>query len=217
MTVRSAPADWVGILHLCIRCRLQVLHIDIQSADRTVTATSFSAKSVARAQPLRLFRSLAAPARLRSRPLPTVAAVGFQSSFAVHHCSASVPGPEFPAPTAAIWVDMAKLVTGGEVSASVTPFCIVAALIGASLSEGALHRPRAALSVQMYALSALVVCSDIGRRKVKNPRRPHTTRTVDHIAHLLRWAALGRVRLRSSPRSTQSGFLHLLPWRWACM
>ena len=216
MTVRSAPADWVGILHLCIRCRLQVLHIDIQSVDRTVTATSFSAKSVARAQPLRLFRSPAAPARLRSRPLPTVAAVGFQSSFAVHHCSASVPGPEFPAPTAAIWVDMAKLVTGGEVSASVTPFCIVAALIGASLSEGALHRVRAALSVQIYALSALVVCSDIGRRKVK-ARGGHTPQERSITSRLLRWAALGRVRLRSSPRSTQSGFLRLSPWRWACM
>jgi hypothetical protein len=55
------------------------------------------------------------------------------------HRSAAVPGPEFPAPTAAIWVDMAKLVTGGEVSPTVTPFCIVAALIGASLSERALR------------------------------------------------------------------------------
>ena len=47
MTVRSALADWVDLLYLCIRCRLQVLHIDIQSADRTATATSFSARSVA--------------------------------------------------------------------------------------------------------------------------------------------------------------------------
>jgi len=39
----------------------------------------------------------------------------------------AVPGPQFPAPTAEIWIDMAKLVNGGAIATNVIPFCLVAA------------------------------------------------------------------------------------------
>ena len=44
-----------------------------------------------------------------------------------------VPGPEFPAPTAMIWLDMAALVNGGRLAPHILPFCVVAALCAAVL------------------------------------------------------------------------------------
>lgn len=44
-----------------------------------------------------------------------------------------VPGPQFPAPTASIWLDMAELVNGGHLPPHVMPFCIGGAVLGAAL------------------------------------------------------------------------------------
>ena len=44
-----------------------------------------------------------------------------------------VPGPQFPAPTAMIWLDMAALVNGGRLAPHILPFCAVAALCAALL------------------------------------------------------------------------------------
>jgi hypothetical protein len=44
-----------------------------------------------------------------------------------------VPSAHFPAPTAAIWLDMAALVNGGSLPEHVLPFCAVAAAVAAAL------------------------------------------------------------------------------------
>ncbi|KXS20618.1 OPT superfamily oligopeptide transporter [Gonapodya prolifera JEL478] len=44
-----------------------------------------------------------------------------------------VPGPELGAPTAAIWLDMARIVNGGRLPESVLPWCIGAGVVGALL------------------------------------------------------------------------------------
>eukprot|EP00879_Flechtneria_rotunda_P016698 GHRR01017474.1.p3 GENE.GHRR01017474.1~~GHRR01017474.1.p3 ORF type:complete len:261 (+),score=98.10 GHRR01017474.1:3219-4001(+) len=53
-----------------------------------------------------------------------------------------VPGPILPAPTAQIWLDMAKLVNGGQLPDHVAPFCAGAAAIAAALPilQHVLHR-----------------------------------------------------------------------------
>ena len=54
-----------------------------------------------------------------------------------------VPGPHFPAPTAAIWLDMAALVNGGSLPPHVLPFCGAAALCAAALPACAFLLQRA--------------------------------------------------------------------------
>ncbi len=44
-----------------------------------------------------------------------------------------VPGPEFAVPSAAIWLDMARLVNGGALPPHVGPFCLGAGVIAAVL------------------------------------------------------------------------------------
>ncbi|KAJ3339855.1 hypothetical protein HDU93_007740 [Gonapodya sp. JEL0774] len=44
-----------------------------------------------------------------------------------------VPGPELGAPTAAIWLDMARIVNGGKLPESVVPWCIIGGVFGAFL------------------------------------------------------------------------------------
>lgn len=44
-----------------------------------------------------------------------------------------VPGPEFAVPSAAIWLDMARLVNGGALPPHVGPFCLGAAVVAAAL------------------------------------------------------------------------------------
>ena len=44
-----------------------------------------------------------------------------------------VPSAHFPAPTAAIWLDMAALVNGGRLPEHVLPSCAAAAAVAAAL------------------------------------------------------------------------------------
>ncbi|KAK9866588.1 hypothetical protein WJX84_002121 [Apatococcus fuscideae] len=48
-----------------------------------------------------------------------------------------VPGPELPAPTAGIWLDMAELVNNGHLPPHVVPYCLVGAVLAALLPIGA--------------------------------------------------------------------------------
>ena len=76
-----------------------------------------------------------------------------------------VPGPEFPAPTAMIWLDMAALVNGGRMAPHIVPFCAVAAVCAAALPalafmlqrmsqpvEGGAPHKRAELAAQIQHL-----------------------------------------------------------------
>eukprot|EP00884_Botryococcus_braunii_P006444 jgi/Botrbrau1/15800/Bobra.4_1s0150.2 len=64
------------------------------------------------------------------------------AAYSLYTHAYEVPGPEFPAPTASIWLDMAQLVNGGELPKHVLPYCaggaVAAALIplAAMLLEG---------------------------------------------------------------------------------
>lgn len=59
-----------------------------------------------------------------------------------------VPGPVLPAPTAQIWLDMAKLVNGGRLPEKVGPFCAVAAAAAAALPLVQLVLGRAAAAAR---------------------------------------------------------------------
>ncbi len=53
-----------------------------------------------------------------------------------------VPSAHFPAPTAAIWLDMAALVNGGRLPEHVLPSCAAAAAVAAALPFIALYLQR---------------------------------------------------------------------------
>lgn len=53
------------------------------------------------------------------------------AAYTLYTSAFTVPGPDFPAPTAAIWLDMAELVNGGHLPPHVVPFAGGAALIAA--------------------------------------------------------------------------------------
>jgi len=56
------------------------------------------------------------------------------AAYQLYTSTYQIPGPQFPAPTAEIWLDMAKLVSGGQpLPPQVAPFCIGAAVMGAAL------------------------------------------------------------------------------------
>ncbi|PRP76763.1 hypothetical protein PROFUN_14888 [Planoprotostelium fungivorum] len=44
-----------------------------------------------------------------------------------------IPGPEFPVPTAGIWLDMARVLNGGHLATNVLPFCVVFGVLGGIL------------------------------------------------------------------------------------
>ncbi|KAK9800344.1 hypothetical protein WJX73_006522 [Symbiochloris irregularis] len=48
------------------------------------------------------------------------------AAYALYTAAWEVPGPELPAPTAMIWLDMASLVNGGKLPKHVVPFCVMA-------------------------------------------------------------------------------------------
>lgn len=54
-------------------------------------------------------------------------------AYALYTSAFHIPGPEFPAPTAEIWLDMAELVNGGQLPSHVLPFCIASAALAAML------------------------------------------------------------------------------------
>ncbi|KAF8059133.1 oligopeptide transporter [Scenedesmus sp. PABB004] len=54
-------------------------------------------------------------------------------AFKLYTSAWEVPGPVLPAPTAAIWLDMARLVNGGKLPERVAPFCVGAAALAAAL------------------------------------------------------------------------------------
>ena len=53
-----------------------------------------------------------------------------------------MPSAHFPAPTAAIWLDMAALVNGGRLPEHVLPSCAVAAVVAAALPFVGLYLQR---------------------------------------------------------------------------
>ncbi|KAL3133453.1 OPT superfamily [Trebouxia sp. C0009 RCD-2024] len=55
------------------------------------------------------------------------------AAYALYTSAFVIPGPEFPAPTAEIWLDMAELVNGGQLPSHVLPFCIASAGLAAML------------------------------------------------------------------------------------
>lgn len=84
------------------------------------------------------------------------------AAFKLYSTAWEVPGPEFPAPTAMIWLDMAALVNGGSVAPHIIPFCIAAAVCAAALpalafmlqrmsqpAEGAAPNKRAELAARI--------------------------------------------------------------------
>eukprot|EP00891_Asterochloris_glomerata_P000998 jgi/Astpho2/998/fgenesh1_pg.00016_%23_158_t len=75
------------------------------------------------------------------------------AAYALYTSSAQVPGPEFPAPTAEIWLDMAELVNGGQLPPHVLPFCCAAGALAALLpiSSFLLQRHRDHLTHQDLA------------------------------------------------------------------
>ncbi|DBA74426.1 TPA: OPT superfamily [Trebouxia sp. C0004] len=54
-------------------------------------------------------------------------------AYALYTSAFQIPGPEFPVPTAEIWLDMAELVNGGQLPPCVIHFCIVSAVLAALL------------------------------------------------------------------------------------
>jgi OPT family oligopeptide transporter len=54
-------------------------------------------------------------------------------AYLLYTTSYQIPGPEFPCPTAQVWLDMAQLVNGGKLATDVGPFCIVGALLAACI------------------------------------------------------------------------------------
>ncbi|KAK9902795.1 hypothetical protein WJX75_006292 [Coccomyxa subellipsoidea] len=71
------------------------------------------------------------------------------AAYSLYTSAWQVPGPDFPAPTAEIWLDMADLVNGGELPEHVVPFCIVAAVVAACLPLAAFFLQRASLRLQL--------------------------------------------------------------------
>lgn len=53
------------------------------------------------------------------------------AAYLLYTSAFQVPGPDFPAPTAAIWLDMAELVNGGRLPPRVLPYAGAAAVIAA--------------------------------------------------------------------------------------
>ncbi|BDA51281.1 Putative oligopeptide transporter YGL114W [Coccomyxa sp. Obi] len=78
-----------------------------------------------------------------------VSAAGSVAAYSLYTSAWQVPGPDFPAPTAEIWLDMADLVNGGQLPPHVVPFCIVAAAIAACLPLAAFFLQRASLRLQV--------------------------------------------------------------------
>eukprot|EP01116_Phalansterium_solitarium_P003425 TRINITY_DN1424_c0_g1_i1.p1 TRINITY_DN1424_c0_g1~~TRINITY_DN1424_c0_g1_i1.p1 ORF type:complete len:663 (-),score=185.50 TRINITY_DN1424_c0_g1_i1:463-2451(-) len=55
------------------------------------------------------------------------------AAYALYTSAYEVPGPQLPAPTAQIWIDMAKLVNGGTLAENVLGFCIGFAVFAGAL------------------------------------------------------------------------------------
>lgn len=46
------------------------------------------------------------------------------AAWTLYSSAYTIPGPEFPAPTAMIWLDMAEVVNGGSIATNVLPTAI---------------------------------------------------------------------------------------------
>jgi OPT family oligopeptide transporter len=55
------------------------------------------------------------------------------AAWGLYSSTYQIPGPEFPAPTAVIWLDMAEVVNGGKIADNVLPTAIGAAVVAALL------------------------------------------------------------------------------------
>jgi len=90
-------------------------------------------------------RSVPPPASRRDTPAPDAATTPSLWSVVDRSLSRyAVPSAMFPAPTAMIWLDMARLVNGGALPAAVAPFCGTAAALGAAAAAAKHAAPRAA-------------------------------------------------------------------------
>lgn len=54
-------------------------------------------------------------------------------AYALYSSAYEIPGPEFAAPAAQIWLDMARLVNGGSLPTGVGPYCLGFAVLAAAL------------------------------------------------------------------------------------
>ncbi|EIE19928.1 OPT superfamily oligopeptide transporter [Coccomyxa subellipsoidea C-169] len=88
------------------------------------------------------------------------------AAYSLYTSAWQVPGPDFPAPTAEIWLDMADLVNGGQLPPHVVPFCVVAAAVAACLPLTAFFLQRARLRLQLEGTRPQNVAQDQWRRRL---------------------------------------------------